>query len=193
MKGNTEHTVEKSITLITLGYTDSANEQNKGHGIAKYLFIDLENDSIVIYERVTHYDTAIYTTRSQLSGRVYGLSKNPKILSWFQGFMIFPSGNHIPPYEEGTLYCGNSYLVFLQSDTLTKALAFHHQQAFQDLNMVVKAIVDSSAKTHAFQTQVNLKEDSILGRILSNLDFDDFMAVPPPPPDAPPPPPPINR
>ncbi|GAB2526557.1 hypothetical protein [Rufibacter soli] len=188
----TDNDLEQSITLITLGIADSVTSGNQLHGgIANFFFVDLANDSFILYEKAFHLDSTAYFTKGQVSGKIKDLSRNEKIVRFVRETLTRKSNNSIPTLYEGGLYCGKDYIGVIKSDTITKDFAFRYDFGFADIKGEVMALLANGKNIQSLDTTVNLNEDSVLRPVLSRPIFSAMRPLPPP--DLPPPPPPIRN
>ena len=172
---------ENYITLIALGFADSATEQNKGLGFARYIKVNLDTDSVTSFLKYQVWDEADQITfrREKRAGVIKGLRAQPAIYGFLTKSVSLTNGKISPDIPNGTFYCGPIYLAVVKTDSSEKYFSFSKY----NLNNIIASATDDLLKlpNHPRLKDIEpmMNEDSILAPLLTGQEL---SFLPPPPP-----------
>ncbi|WP_207434003.1 hypothetical protein [Sabulibacter ruber] len=170
---------EKNLTLITLGFADSANEQNKGLVISSYVFIDLNKDSVYAYSKY-YPDPLAEAEISSYSGIINDIGKKDSTLLKFMD-----RSKHLKLKSDSvadqafSFHCVPSFILITQ-EGLSKNVIFsgnYQYDAATEYN--ARFIRDLSNNKLLKKVNIPLNQDSVLSSLLSHSEL---SSVPGPPP-----------
>ncbi|WP_207434004.1 hypothetical protein [Sabulibacter ruber] len=164
----------QNITFMVIGRADSATQQNKGYGIARYIYLDLEHNKVSAYRKALDTATFLPFNRYTLDSTFTDLEKHPALQKLLQQDTTLIGRGLAARYtndnvEEPLDFRFNEYFYLIRTkvDSSEKLYLFNKRDFTPALDSTLNFFLDITTRERMKPTSNKMNEDSILLPVLS--------------------------
>ncbi|WP_192822260.1 hypothetical protein [Rufibacter sp. LB8] len=176
----------RTMTFITLGAADSTTKENHGFGVARFVYIDFNKDSISTYRKYLMQDTVINFKRFKQTFTISSLKNDTLLESLFTADLKNLEGVSQKHYSSGSSledfvdsYANAfAYFIKIKDDTTERYTLLKKQNVSAQMDSTISLLYRLTDTALMKPTSTRFNEDSIVVPIISKAGHKRFPISP---------------